>query len=89
MRCSSCGHENRDGAKVCGGPVGRTADLRDRLARTRIGRRKVLKVVFVNGAEGRTRTADTYIFSVVLYQLSYLGTNGHSIDAPGTRASAP
>ena len=27
-----------------------------------------------SGAEGRTRTADTYIFSVVLYQLSYLGT---------------
>lgn len=26
------------------------------------------------GAEGQTRTADTYIFSVVLYQLSYLGT---------------
>ena len=26
------------------------------------------------GAEGRTRTADTYIFSVVLYRLSYLGT---------------
>ena len=25
------------------------------------------------GAEGRTRTADTYIFSVVLYRLSYLG----------------
>ena len=29
-----------------------------------------------SGAEGRTRTADTYIFSVVLYQLSYLGTAG-------------
>ena len=28
------------------------------------------------GAEGRTRTADTYIFSVVLYQLSYLGPSG-------------
>jgi hypothetical protein len=26
------------------------------------------------GAEGRTRTADTRIFSPVLYQLSYLGT---------------
>ncbi len=25
-------------------------------------------------AEGRTRTADTRIFSPVLYQLSYLGT---------------
>ncbi len=29
----------------------------------------------VCGAEGRTRTADTYIFSVELYQLSYLGAN--------------
>ena len=29
----------------------------------------------MNGAEGRTRTADTYIFSVVLYRLSYLGAN--------------
>ena len=27
------------------------------------------------GAEGRTRTADTYIFSVVLYRLSYLGAH--------------
>ena len=36
--------------------------------------------VRVAGAEGRTRTADTYIFSVVLYRLSYLGT--HRILAP-------
>lgn len=28
------------------------------------------------GAEGRTRTADTGIFSPVLYQLSYLGSGG-------------
>ncbi len=28
------------------------------------------------GAEGQTRTADTCIFSAVLYQLSYLGTEG-------------
>ena len=27
-----------------------------------------------DGAEGRTRTADTWIFSPLLYQLSYLGT---------------
>jgi hypothetical protein len=28
----------------------------------------------VRGAEGQNRTADTMIFSHVLYQLSYLGT---------------
>lgn len=28
----------------------------------------------VRGAQGRDRTADTVIFSHVLYQLSYLGT---------------
>jgi hypothetical protein len=28
----------------------------------------------MNGAEGQNRTADTVIFSHVLYQLSYLGT---------------
>ncbi len=27
-----------------------------------------------NGAEGQNRTADTRIFSPLLYQLSYLGT---------------
>jgi hypothetical protein len=31
-----------------------------------------------NGAEGQNRTADTVIFSHVLYQLSYLGTDGHA-----------
>ena len=30
----------------------------------------------INGAEGQNRTADTVIFSHVLYQLSYLGTQG-------------
>src|SRR5262245_5041792 len=30
----------------------------------------------LNGAEGQNRTADTVIFSHVLYQLSYLGTSG-------------
>ena len=29
-----------------------------------------------SGAEGRTRTADTRIFSPVLYHLSYLGAGG-------------
>ena len=29
--------------------------------------------VQTNGAEGQTRTADTWIFSPLLYQLSYLG----------------
>lgn len=28
-----------------------------------------------NGAQGRTRTTDTRIFSPLLYQLSYLGTD--------------
>jgi hypothetical protein len=30
----------------------------------------------LNGAEGQNRTADTTIFSRMLYQLSYLGTRG-------------
>jgi hypothetical protein len=34
-----------------------------------------------NGAQGRDRTADTVIFSHVLYQLSYLGY-------PATRGSS-
>jgi hypothetical protein len=34
----------------------------------------------VRGAQGRDRTADTVIFSHVLYQLSYLGIR---IDRPG------
>ncbi len=32
--------------------------------------------ILTYGAEGQTRTADTCIFSAVLYQLSYLGTEG-------------
>ena len=44
---------------------------------------------FVAGAEGRTRTADTYIFSVVLYRLSYLGTVGIlSMPSEGGQAAA-
>lgn len=35
-----------------------------------------------NGAKGRDRTADTGIFSAVLYQLSYLGQGpGRTIGA--------
>ena len=33
----------------------------------------------VFGAEGQNRTADTVIFSHVLYQLSYLGTAGRHV----------
>ena len=47
----------------------------------------VLHRITVNGAEGQTRTADTYIFSVVLYRLSYLGTAGIlSVAASGGQA---
>jgi hypothetical protein len=34
------------------------------------------------GAEGQNRTADTVIFSHVLYQLSYLGTEGAAERSP-------
>ena len=34
---------------------------------------RLSKFIFLNGAQGRIRTADTVIFSHVLYQLSYLG----------------
>lgn len=38
---------------------------------------------FVPGAEGQSRTADTVIFSHVLYQLSYLGlSSGNPIASP-------
>ena len=36
-----------------------------------------------SGAQGRDRTADTVIFSHVLYQLSYLGTRGQSLREAG------
>jgi hypothetical protein len=39
-------------------------------------RSKPLDVSRLGGAEGQNRTADTVIFSHVLYQLSYLGTVG-------------
>ena len=39
-------------------------------------RSKLLIEKILNGAEGQNRTADTVIFSHVLYQLSYLGTAG-------------
>jgi hypothetical protein len=40
--------------------------------------RESLSVSGLTGAEGQNRTADTVIFSHVLYQLSYLGTGGAS-----------
>ena len=51
-----------------------------------------------NGAQGRDRTADTVIFSHVLYQLSYLGMvsfwrrayrgGGARLSSPGASLSA-
>jgi hypothetical protein len=35
---------------------------------------KMLGFLFETGAEGQNRTADTGIFSPLLYRLSYLGT---------------
>ena len=37
------------------------------------------------GAEGRTRTADTWIFSPLLYQLSYLGRELPLLDNDSNR----
>ena len=48
------------------GPCGFDSHLRHQL-------RMVFLVASGDGAEGRTRTADTWIFSPLLYQLSYLG----------------
>jgi hypothetical protein len=39
-----------------------------------------------NGAQGRDRTADTAIFSRMLYQLSYLGIAGGASAPGGSRA---
>ena len=36
----------------------------------------------VNGAQGRIRTTDTRIFSPLLYQLSYLGSEGRTPPKP-------
>ena len=46
-------------------------------AKVAIQNRPLLEPILILnfGAEGRTRTADTYIFSVVLYRLSYLGAH--------------
>ena len=33
--------------------------------------------IYVRGAQGRNRTADTGIFNPLLYQLSYLGNGAH------------
>ena len=41
----------------------------------------------VVGAEGRNRTADTMIFSHVLYRLSYLGTGNASRKAQNPRCT--
>ena len=35
-----------------------------------------------NGAQGQNRTADTVIFSHLLYQLSYLGAVGSAVRRP-------
>ena len=51
------------------GPWVRAANI----SGTRQGRHRRL-----GGAEGQNRTADTVIFSHVLYQLSYLGTAGRN-----------
>ena len=42
----------------------------------KISVRKLNRGRSLDGAEGQNRTADTVIFSHVLYQLSYLGTRG-------------
>ena len=41
----------------------------------RVSRSRMASREQANGARGRNRTADTMIFSHVLYQLSYLGLN--------------
>jgi hypothetical protein len=43
------------------------------------------------GAEGRNRTADTVIFSHVLYQLSYLGDTGQNanLNTAGLPGASP
>ena len=50
-----------------------------------------LAFLWNNGARGRIRTADTTIFSRVLYQLSYpgMGIGTRPIEARGARCPAP
>ena len=48
---------------------------------------KLLKVL-MGGAQGQNRTADTRIFSPLLYQLSYLGAKGPG-GYRGARRSCP
>jgi hypothetical protein len=50
---------------------------------TRSSEERFVKLLSKNGAEGRNRTADTVIFSHVLYQLSYLGTGRKSLVQEG------
>ena len=42
--------------------------------------------VGISGAQGRNRTADTVIFSHVLYQLSYLGSRDRAVRPSKRRA---
>ena len=42
-----------------------------------------------NGAQGRDRTADTVIFSHVLYQLSYLGMRASAARSGPYKGAAP
>ncbi len=44
---------------------------------------------FGNGAQGRSRTTDTAIFSRMLYQLSYLGAGESRVDSPGGEGHQP
>ena len=45
------------------------------------GGQKSDDIIGKNGAQGRTRTTDTRIFSAMLYQLSYLGVSRISANA--------
>ena len=56
-----------------------TDGARDR-EQTRAGRARAAPTVMCegNGGQGRNRTADTGIFSPLLYQLSYLARSGRS-----------
>jgi hypothetical protein len=51
------------------------------VVKTKIGQLQINEadrfLVCKRGAEGRTRTADTWIFNPLLYQLSYLGIGIH------------
>src|SRR5690606_26435896 len=61
-------------------PMRRATGTRSGAARNEPAR--VLQLFRLDGAEGQNRTADTTIFSRMLYQLSYLGTRGGGRNAP-------